>query len=138
MRPRSISRIRFAILRRKARSWVTNKSDPRHLARKVSSHCMDSMSKWLVGSSRQSKSGSETMACASKTRRFQPEDNSLQFASKSSCIREDNCSTLWFCSHSGNGLPARPLSTVSSTVPCISYGTSCGNQATVLSGWTII
>src|SRR6478672_11304056 len=59
-RPRSTSAIHCATLSRKYRSWVTARTAPGYEARNCSSHCTDSASRWLVGSSSSSRSGADS------------------------------------------------------------------------------
>src|SRR5437762_9827858 len=76
-RPRSSSRIHWATLSRKYRSWVTATTVPAYLARCCSSNCTDSASRWLVGSSSSSRSGASSSSLHSATRRFSPPDSTL-------------------------------------------------------------
>ena len=61
-----------ATLSRKYRSWVTATTVPGYFARCCSSHCTDSASRWLVGSSSSSRSGASSSSLQSATRRRSP------------------------------------------------------------------
>ncbi len=78
-----------------ARSWVTNSTPPRNSCSCSSSHWITSMSRWLVGSSSSSRSGSQTSARASATRRFQPPESEASVASAGSSSRSRMWSTRW-------------------------------------------
>ena len=78
-----------------ARSWVTNRTPPRNSSSWSSSHWITSTSRWLVGSSRSSRSGSPTSACASATRRRQPPESAPSGVSAGSSSRARIWSTRW-------------------------------------------
>ncbi len=88
--------MRVASAERNARSCVTNSSAPANSRRCSSSQRIASMSRWLVGSSSSSRSGSETSALPSSVRRRQPPDSSPQRRSAGSDSRDTTIST--FCS----------------------------------------
>ncbi|MDT4867127.1 hypothetical protein FQZ97_1020200 [compost metagenome] len=79
--------MRVARFCRKERSWVMNSTAPLKPSRASSSQAMAPMSRWLVGSSSSSRSGSATRAWASSTRRRQPPDSSARVLSAGSCRR---------------------------------------------------
>ena len=82
-RPQEISRVRLDTLLINARSWLTRTTALDDCARNCSSHCIDSMSRWLVGSSRRSTSGFWSRIFASSIRMRQPPENSEVGRSKS-------------------------------------------------------
>ena len=59
---------------RKYRSCVVTRNAPRYFFKNSAIHSIESVSRWFVGSSRISKSGLETIARQSATRRFSPPD----------------------------------------------------------------
>ena len=74
MSPPSISMTLVTIRFMKSRSWEVISRVEDTVFRKVSSHRMDSMSRWLVGSSSSSTSNLPSSTLAMATRIFQPPD----------------------------------------------------------------
>ena len=91
--PRSSSVIRVANLSKKRRSWVINSMQPLNPSNISSSHSIALKSKWLVGSSNKSTSGSATRARPNATRLRQPPDKVDTNASASSFNRLKTVST---------------------------------------------
>ena len=75
-RPRSSSTMRVATASRNARSWVTTMTLPAKPTSSSSSQAIESRSRWLVGSSRSSRSGTATSTHARATRFFIPPESS--------------------------------------------------------------
>ena len=88
--------MRVASACRNCRSWVMNSTAPRKSSNTLSSQAMVWMSRWLVGSSSNSTSGSATSAWASSTRRRQPPDSSDMLLSAGRPRRVSVVSTSWF------------------------------------------
>ena len=80
--PRSSSRIQPATLSRKYRSCVTAMTVPLYCCRCASSHWMDSVSRWFVGSSSKRTSGCWRRRRHSATRRLSPPESVRIFASE--------------------------------------------------------
>ena len=70
---------------RKARSWVISTTLPRKPLSSSSSQAIESRSRWLVGSSSSSTSGTATSACASATRFLVPPESSPIARAPSRC-----------------------------------------------------
>src|SRR5690554_5487508 len=91
------------IVSKKYLSCVTMKIVDLDLERYSSNHSIMSKSKWLVGSSKNKKSGSEMSTFAKATRFFCPPESVLTFASWSSSFNLDKiCSTKQSKSHAFN------------------------------------
>ena len=75
--------VRVVTLSRNARSWLTNTNALPFVLRNSSNHCIDSISRWLVGSSSSNKSGCCSRIFANSIRIRQPPENSEQGRSKS-------------------------------------------------------
>ncbi|SKU81496.1 Uncharacterised protein [Mycobacteroides abscessus subsp. abscessus] len=73
--PSTTSQVRVATVSRNHRSCVTTTNAVRLASRCSASHCTPSTSRWLVGSSRISRSRSRTSAAASPTRRRWPPES---------------------------------------------------------------
>ena len=73
--PPSISAMRETTRFMKSRSWVVISSAPDRAFRNASSQMIDSMSRWLVGSSISSTSGPPTSTRAIATRIFHPPES---------------------------------------------------------------
>ena len=78
------SMVRVVMLSTNLRSWLMTMTAFPLLIRKSSSHCMDSMSRWLVGSSSNSTSGFCSNSLASSMRMRHPPLKSLVWRLKSS------------------------------------------------------
>ena len=61
----------------KSRSWLTNRTEPSNERSACSSHATESVSRWLVGSSRISTSGADSSSRASAARIRQPPESSV-------------------------------------------------------------
>mmetsp|Transcript_17398 Transcript_17398/g.41929 ORF Transcript_17398/g.41929 Transcript_17398/m.41929 type:complete len:103 (+) Transcript_17398:1063-1371(+) len=70
---------------RKSWEWETRMRMAGYLARYFSSHTHDSMSRWLVGSSRRRSAGCERRARPSATRMRHPPERSWVFFLRKSC-----------------------------------------------------
>ena len=81
-RPSTTSQVWVATVSRNHRSWVTTTRAEDRARRWSASHCTPSTSRWLVGSSRTSRSRSWTSAAARETRRRSPPDRSSTAVSR--------------------------------------------------------
>ena len=124
--------MRPASPRRNARSCVSKNSVPSNRRSCSSSQAMASMSRWLVGSSSSSISGSPTSARARSTRRWLPIDSERNSAAPSRPPRSSTCSTRCSSRHASpvasSARPTRPAATTSRTGPQRSVGTSWGRK----------
>ena len=68
--------VRLVTLSMNARSWLTNTTARALVVRNCSSHWIDSMSRWLVGSSSSNTSGRCSSNLANSMRMRQPPENS--------------------------------------------------------------
>ena len=109
MRPKVISIVRVVTLSRNARSWLTKTKALLLVLRNSSSHCMDSMSKWLVGSSSKSKSGCCSRIFANSMRIRHPPENSEQGRSKSLRSKPKPIIVLSISAMNRASSPSRPI-----------------------------
>ena len=151
--------MRVARVSTNERSWEINKTLPLNAKSCCSSHSMVSISKWLVGSSNNSKRGSCTNAAPSTALRRQPPESSAMVLSPGrpnrSMVRSTRCSRFqpssasicccnlsrraisalspWAASSSNSArsvtMSCRPEATTSLTRRSSAAGMSCGNEA---------
>ena len=91
-RPASSSSTDVPTASRNQRSWATSTTAASSVCRCASSHSSDSMSRWLVGSSSSSRSGSPASARASEARVSSPPENVASERSRSPSRKPRPCS----------------------------------------------